>query len=223
VSALRLQRPDGVDLQGWKAVPKSRQKPEKVLIYFGGRMEDAWWAPKMASYLDGWAVYAFNYRGFGESKGASSERNAKADALAIHQWVRQNHPQKDTEIALMGRSLGTAIAIWLAHAVNPCKLVLVSPFCSVRSVLLARFWLAPLAMLAGKRFLNARLAPDIATQTLIVLAEKDQQIAHADSLRLARKFATQPVVLKIMGTNHKTVPRNEATQRAVAGFLMERQ
>ncbi len=219
IHPLELSRPNGVMLHGWTAAPIAAPGSEKILLYFGGRMEDTWWAPKMASYLPGWTVYAFNYRGFGESMGASSEANAKADALAIHEFVMSKHPQADAEMALMGRSLGTSIAIWLAHQMNPSRLVLISPFCSVRSVLLARPWLAPLSLLAGRRFLNADLAPGIAAKTLVVLAEKDRQIAHRDSLKLARRFATRPEVVTIHGTNHQTVPRNERTQKTVAAFL----
>lgn len=221
VNPVLLERPGGVVLHGWMAVPVVAQDQQRVVIYFGGRMEDTWWAPKMASYLDGWTIYAFNYRGFGDSRGAASEKNAKADALAIHEFVKRRHAQADTELAVMGRSLGTAIAIWLAHQIQPERLVLVSPFCSMRSVLRARFWLAPLSVLARKRFWNASLVPEISARTLIILAEKDSQIPHADSLRLAATFGAEPHVVKVGGTNHKTVPRSQVTQRAVARFLMD--
>ncbi len=219
VCPLQLSQWGGVNLQGWRAVPRGAQGPGKVLIYFGGRMEDVWWAPQMASYLDGWTIYAFNYRGFGDSQGAPSEKSAKADALAIYQVVKSLHSEAGTEFVVMGRSLGTAVAIWLAHRVRPAKLVLVSPFCSIRTVLLARPWSAPLSLLAGRRFTSALLAPEISARTLIVLADKDRQIPHADSLKLARTFATRPQVVKIRGTDHRTVPRNVETQRALADFL----
>ena len=219
ISPLRLDRPDGATLNGWRAEPKSVQEREKVLLYFGGRKEDAWWAPKMASYLEGWTVYSFNYRGFGDSKGSASEQNAKADALAIYEFVMQRHYHADTEVSLMGRSLGTAIAIWLAHHVSPANLILVSPFCSMRSVLRSRFWLAPLSVFVCKRFINSKLVPDISARTLVVLAARDTEVTHADSLKLARSFRAQATVAVIEGTNHKTVPRSPETQRAVAGFL----
>ncbi|MCX7242100.1 MAG: alpha/beta fold hydrolase [Burkholderiales bacterium] len=219
LSPLRLDRPDGARLYGWNAAPKSVQDREKVLLYFGGRKEDAWWAPKMASYLEGWTVYSFNYRGFGDSKGSASEINAKADALAIYEFVLQRHARANTEVALMGRSLGTAIAIWLAHHVSPAHLILVSPFCSMRSVLRGRFWLAPLSVFVRKRFMNSKLVPDISARTLVILAARDKEVNHSDSLRLARSFGTQATITVIDGTNHKTVPRSPGTQRAVADFL----
>lgn len=221
VQPLLLERPGGVVLHGWMAAPAAAPPQSKLIIYFGGRMEDTWWAPKMASYLDGWTIYAFNYRGFGDSRGTATEKDAKADALAIYEFVMRRHAPADALLALMGRSLGTAIAIWLAQRVKPARLVLVSPFCSMHSVLRAKFWLAPLSLLARKRFSNSSLVADISARTLIILAEKDREVSHADSLRLASKFCAQPSVVKVGGTNHRTVPRNQATQRAVAQFLLE--
>jgi pimeloyl-ACP methyl ester carboxylesterase len=221
INPVLLERPGGVVLHGWMAAPAVAPVREKVIIYFGGRMEDTWWAPRMASYLDGWTIYAFNYRGFGDSRGSASEKNAKADALAIYEFVKSRHAQGNTDVALMGRSLGTAIAIWLAHKIKPARLILVSPFCSMRSVLRGKFWLAPLSVLARKRFRNANLVSEISARTLIILAEKDREISHADSLKLANTFCEQPLVVKVGGTNHKTVPRNQDTQRLVARFLMD--
>jgi alpha/beta superfamily hydrolase len=215
-----LDRPGGVNLQGWTAAPEVATKIDKVLLYFGGRKEDTWWAPKMASYLDGWTVYAFNYRGFGDSKGAASELNAKADALAIHEFVMRRHAPANTELALMGRSLGTGIAISLAHTVNPANLILISPFCNMGSVMRGKFWLAPLSLLASKRFLNSKLVPDISARTLIILAGSDKEIAHAESLKLAQSLGSQATVAIIGGTDHRTVPRSLGAQRAVAGFLV---
>jgi alpha/beta superfamily hydrolase len=220
VHPLLLRRTDGVDLQGWVAAPRTRQRLDKVLIYFGGRKEDTAWAPYMASYLDGWIIYTFNYRGFGDSTGASTEGNAKTDAQAIHDFVRRKHPSAEIELSIMGRSLGTGIAMWLAHQVEPAKLVLVSPFCSIQSVLQARKWLSPLSLLARNRFMNAKLAPGISARTFLVLAETDKEITHADSLKLAKRFANPPTVVKIDGTNHKTVPRSRGAQRALADFLL---
>jgi alpha/beta superfamily hydrolase len=182
-------------------------------------MEDTFWAPKMASYLKGWTVYSFNYRGFGESKGYASEMNAKGDALAIYEFVKSMHPEVETEFALMGRSLGTSFALWLAQKVNPTSLILVSPFCSLRSVIRGKLWLAPFSVLAHKRFCNSDLAPSIAARTLFILAEQDRAIAHHDSLHLAKVFGVPPIVAIIDGTDHRTVPRSRGAQRAIANFL----
>ena len=216
---LRLPRPDGAVLQGWVAQPLVPHTPTRVLLYFGGRREDVCWSPTMASHFAGWTVYAFNYRGFGGSTGRSGESVAKADALAIHAHIAERHRGEVQEWALMGRSLGTALAIWLARHVAPQRLVLLSPFCSVSTVLGARAWLQPVALCVRGKFQSIALAPDIRARTLILLAEKDAQITHAESVRLGRSIPSPVTLTVVPQTNHQSLPRHARTQALLCTFF----
>ena len=223
IESVALPRHAGVTLEGWRAQPIVAPDQTRVLLYFGGRNEDVWWAPKMASYLPGWTIYAFNYRGMGASAGKPDEKTAKADALAAYALVRQHHAQGRgtlVEVAIMGRSLGTAVAVWLAHQVAPQTLVLLSPFCSLRTILAARWWTRPLGWLSWNRFHTLSLAPAVTARTLILLAERDARIARSDSLRLARALGTSPELEVIAGTTHRSLPRHVQTQRRLAQFLL---
>ena len=66
VQPLRLAVTGTVQLEGWASRPLEAQQ-RKVLIYFGGRNEHVGWACDMPTYLGPWTIYAFNYRGFGQS------------------------------------------------------------------------------------------------------------------------------------------------------------
>ena len=216
IDAHRIDRPDGTVLEGWSSKPL--EGPARgALLYFGGRNENTAWAPDMASFNPGWAIYAFNYRGFGGSTGRASERRAKADALAMLDFVAAREPQ--AEFAIAGRSLGTAIALWLAREARPGRLVLMSPFESVPAVVRMR----PLGRLAApfllQRFRCAELAAAHAGETLVLLAETDASIPHAQSQRLCARFPQRPSVLAIAGTTHRSLPRSAGAQAAIADFL----
>ena len=131
----RLARPDGAVLEGWSSTPLDGPAGG-ALLYFGGRNENVAWAADMASFNPGWAVHAFNYRGFGGSAGRPSERRAKADARALLDVVAAREPR--AELAIAGRSLGTAVALALAAEARPRRLVLLSPFENVPAVLRTR-------------------------------------------------------------------------------------
>ena len=221
VVALRLERPDGVVLCGWQARPKVAVEHTRVLLYFGGRNEDVCWAPKMASYLAGWTIYAFNYRGMGDSGGTPSEQAVQADALALYALVRQQLGADIATLALMGRSLGTAVAVWLAHQVQPDRLVLLSPFCHLGSVLRTRWWSVPLALVVRRRFASLALAPQIGARALVLLAEQDDRVFHRDSLRLAQALAGTVQTGMVAGTTHRTLPRSADTQHRLAAFLQD--
>ena len=214
--AHRLERPDGAALEGWSSAPVNG-RAARVLLYFGGRNENVTWAPDMASFNPGWAIHAFNYRGFGASTGRASERHVKADAQAVLDFVASREPQ--AELAIAGRSLGTAIALWLAREARPGRLVLLSPFESVPAVVRTR----PLGRLAApfllQRFRCAELAAAHAGETLVLLAETDTSVPHVQSHRLCARFPKQPSVQAIVGTTHQSLPRSAGAQAAIAAFL----
>jgi len=212
----RLQRPDGAVLEGWSTAP-IEGGAEGVLLYFGGRNENVAWVSGMASFNPGWAVHAFNYRGFGASTGRPSERRARGDARAIHDRVAAG--EASANLAIVGRSLGTAIALALARETHPARLVLMSPFESVPDVV--RTW--PLgrvvAGLVTQRFACAGLAAAHTGATLVLLAEHDESIPHDHSRALCARLPCPPAVRVVPATTHQSLPRSPGAQAEIARFL----
>lgn len=212
----RLLRPDGAVLEGWSATPIDGG-PEGAVLYFGGRNENVAWVADMASFNPGWAIHAFNYRGFGASSGHASERRAKADARAIHEFVAARGPAHN--LALVGRSLGTAIALALAREARPARLVLMSPFESVPDVVRTRTLGRLAANLLTQRFACADLAAAHAGETLVLLAEHDTSIPHERSRSLCAGLPRPPLIRVVNGTTHQSLPRSAGAQAEIARFL----
>lgn len=220
ITSHRLERPDGAVLEGWSSAP-AVGPVQGVVLYFGGRNENVVWAPDMASFLPGHAVYAFNYRGFGGSTGWSSERHAAQDAQAVHAYVAAREDL--AAFTVMGRSLGTALAIGLASGlaedVAPDRMVLMSPFESVPHALRARRMGWALAPWIGQRFDSTALARACAGETLVLLAEHDRTIPHVQSLCLCAHLPQPPRIDIVPDTTHRSLPRSAGAQSAIARFL----
>ncbi|MCK9684422.1 alpha/beta hydrolase [Scleromatobacter humisilvae] len=216
IESHRLERPDGAVLEGRSSRPLD-DRVDTVVLYFGGRNENVVWAPDMASFNPRHAIYAFNYRGFGRSTGRASESRAKADAQAIHEFVAARESMAD--LAIVGRSLGTAVALWLAREARPRRLVLMSPFESVAAVLRTRRlgWLA--APLVTQRFDGVELAAGYEGRTLVLLAGTDTSVPHAHSRRLCARLPEAPELHVIGGVTHQSLPRSPGAQAAIARFL----
>ena len=219
VSSHHLERPDGAVLEGWSSAPCDGPV-DGVVLYFGGRNENVTWAVDMASFNPRHAIYAFNYRGFGGSTGRSSERRAKDDAQAIHAFAAARESTAD--LAVIGRSLGTAIALSLAREARPARLALISPFESVPEVLRARPLGRVGARLVTQRFECADAAAAHAGATLVLLAEHDTSVPHDHSRRLCGHLRSTPTLLTIEGTTHPSLPRSAGAQAAIARFLCTR-
>lgn len=214
--AHRLARPDGAVLEGWSALPVDAAAIG-TLLYFGGRNENVAWAPDMASFNPGWAVHAFNYRGFGASTGRASERRAKADAQAILAFVGARHGIG--RLAIAGRSLGTAVALALVPAARPAAVLLMSPFADVPAVLRTRRFGRVGAAFVTQRFDCGAPAAAHHGETLVLLAADDTTIPHAQSAQLCARLPRPPSLHVIPGTTHRSLPRSDAAQRAIAAFL----
>jgi len=91
----------------------------EAAIYFGGNAESvARSAPDLVSALPDKTVYLVNYRGYGGSDGTPTESLLFEDAEAVFNFIATSH----TSVSVIGRSLGTGVACWLARLRIPAKM-----------------------------------------------------------------------------------------------------
>lgn len=156
-----------------------------ALIYFGGNAEDV--SDSLSSLSQAFpdhAIYALHYRGYSGSSGSPSEPAMHADALALYEHVRRSHPQ----IALVGRSLGSGIAIRLATLQPVTQLVLVTPYDSLLRVAQQAYRWLPVAWLLKDRYESWRDAPQVSAPTRLILAGRDEVIPPEHGQALAGYF-----------------------------------
>jgi len=203
----------GERLKIWE-VPRASSR---ALIYFGGNAEDVAGniADFSASFPDH-SLYLVNYRGYGGSAGRPSEAGLFADALAVYDLVRREH----TDIAVMGRSLGSGVAVQLASARPVGRLVLVTAFDSLVNVARHHFRWFPVGLLMRDRYESASRAHEVKAPTLVVIAAEDEIIPRARSEALAAAFAPGHArVVVVPGVGHNTLDWSPAYLEAVRGFL----
>jgi uncharacterized protein len=176
---------------------------KKALIYFGGNAEDV--SASLASFsgaLPDYALYLLHYRGYGGSSGKPSEEAFHADAVALFDKVHGEHP----DIAVVGRSLGTGVAIRLASERPASRLVLVTPYDSIEEIAAQQFPYFPVRWFLIDKFESRRYAPKIRIPTLLLGAEFDQVIPRASTERLNAAFAKGVASLvMIPGVGHNTI------------------
>ena len=189
----------------------------KALVYFGGNAEDVSWSlPELAEAFPEHALFGLHYRGYGGSTGKPSEAALHADALALFDLVHAEH----ADVTLVGRSLGSGVAVRLASRRPAQPLILVTPNDTQVAVAAAHYPLFPVRLLMRDRFDSAALAPELEVPTLVLAAEHDQVIPRAHTDRLYASFApgvAEYVVLP--GVGHNTISRGAAYHQALRGGL----
>jgi uncharacterized protein len=216
IQSVRLNVGNGIFLEGWRSAP-SDGEIEGTIIYSGGRNENVAWTPAMCSYTAKQSIWAFNYRGFGNSGGRSSEVSAKGDAKLILEHVTS--AEKDLRLATIGRSLGTAMALYMARESGCEKMVLMSPFESIRCVVDKNPVMRSMSWIISEKFDCREDAKAVDAETLVILALDDDKVSNDTSIKLASNIKNVNGILKIPNTEHKTLPRNANTQVVVSRFF----
>jgi pimeloyl-ACP methyl ester carboxylesterase len=188
-----------------------------ALLYFGGNAEDvAGNVDTLAQAFPDRSLYLVNYRGFGGSSGRPSEAGLRDDAIAVFDQVRLEHP----EVAVIGRSLGSGVAVQLAATRPVERLALVTPYDSLVNVARAHFRWLPVAILLKDRFDSAARAPEVKAPVLIVIAAEDEIIPTARSEALAQAFAPGQVeVVVVPGVGHNTLDLSHRYLDVVREFV----
>ena len=163
---------------------RARSGPNAV-IYFGGNGEDVSInLPDLAQAFPDQAIYLMHYRGFGGSSGSANEAALHADALSLYQYAQAQH----SNITIIGRSLGTGIAIRLASQRPTTRLILVTPYDSLQELAIEQFPYVPVRWLLQDKFESWRYASAVTAPTTILRAELDEVIPAASTLKLLARF-----------------------------------
>ena len=79
-------------------------------------------------------VIAMEYSGYSIYKGETSSETIKADSIHLYDYIVNTLGFREENIIIMGRSIGTGIALEWMQKVKPGALVLISPFASIKSL-----------------------------------------------------------------------------------------
>ncbi|MCE5269199.1 MAG: alpha/beta hydrolase, partial [Planctomycetaceae bacterium] len=82
----------------------------------------------------GASVLVFDYRGFGRSQGSPNGQNVLADARAARKWLAHREKIHESDIVVMGESIGGAVAVDLAACDGARALVLERTFDDLANV-----------------------------------------------------------------------------------------
>jgi len=216
--AVTLSMHDGARLRGWWMRPV-RTCPIRcpVLIYFGGRSEEVSWVSEHA--VPGVHTLLVNYRGYGDSDGKPSESKLLADALELYDWISGQAGVDPDRITVIGRSLGTGIATYLATQRPVSAVVLITPYDSIVEIARRRFPYCAARLLLKHRFDSIRIAAAARPPVLGLLADQDEVVPKHHALRLFDAWAGPRQIITISSTNHCDIQLHPATWQAIRDFV----
>ncbi len=125
---------NGARLNGWFA--EARNPRAVVLFAEGNGGNITYRRDVLTRFRDrlNCSVFIFDYQGYGKSEGKPTREGILADARAARLWLSGRTGTAETDIVLVGESLGGAVAVDLAARDGARGLVLQSTFSSLADV-----------------------------------------------------------------------------------------
>ncbi|MDP9915176.1 alpha/beta superfamily hydrolase [Variovorax boronicumulans] len=206
-------------VRGYVYHPQGEDALQDLFIYFAGRGEDVRATAQMLHWLpEGFGFAALNYRGVADSQGAPSEIASVADAAQFASHLRRAFPQ--ARLHVVGRSLGTGVAIQLVARQEFASLQLITPYDSLLEVAKKRFPLVPLSLLLRHRFNSIEHSKEVAAKTQVLLAAKDDVVPHERSEKLIAAWPTPVSVQTVSNSDHHNITGLEETWLMLVDFAL---
>jgi len=166
------------------------------------------------------AVMIFDYRGYGNSEGTPTESGVLSDARAARAWLAKRKQIPESEIILMGRSLGGGVAVDLAAKDGAKGLVLASTFTSMPAVAKNLLPAVPANLLMRQRFNSIDKLPNYQGPLLQSHGDADKLIPIEQGKQLFASARGPKRFVVIPNAGHND-PQSEEYRQALDQFLAE--
>lgn len=192
----------------------------KGLIFYlhgnGGALDT--WGVGAATYTAlGYDVFMLDYRGYGKSGGRiGGQARMLEDVDNVYQQLLTTYPESRTVV--LGYSLGTGPATWLAARHHPRRLILQAPYFSMRDMAAQNFPWVPGFVLRYPMPTN-ELITKVSAPIVLFHGDHDAVIPVASSRRLKALLKPGDQLIVLAGAGHNSITDNPDYQRALAEVL----
>ena len=213
-----IESSDGVTLHGWFVPGRSAG----VLLFFHGN------AGNISHRLDsirlfhelGLSVLIIDYRGYGQSKGRTTESGIYRDADAAWRYLIEDRGILASDIVIFGRSLGASVASQLAAKHQPMALIVESSFTSVPDIAQELYPWLPARWLSRLQHATRDYVQDVECPVLVVHSRDDEIIPYHHGEAIYSSANEPRTLLTIRGGHNDAFLRDVRTYtKGLQAFL----
>ncbi len=196
-SMLGVKTDDGVELEGAIYEPLN---PKSTLLLFVGRSHDAVaLLNRLSQIYPKSRVITFNYRGYGKSAGVSNEKNILQDGLKIAELVQKNYG----DFYLLGYSLGSSVAAYVASKQKVSALFLIGAFDSIGQLLRHKYAkISYMAKLLRYKFKTMKYMEQVEADTYLFVSRDDELIPLQNARNLKKHIKNLVHYEEFSGLSH---------------------
>ncbi len=193
-----LDTEDGVRLHGW-LLPAEKARFTLLFLHGnGGNISHRIDSLEIFHRL-GLDTLIIDYRGYGRSEGKPTEQGTYRDAAAAWRFLTEERGVPAERIVVFGRSLGGAVAAWLAERERPRALILESTFTSLPELGAHHYPYLPVRWLSRFRYNTLERLARIQCPVLVVHSRDDEIVPFVHGERLFAGAGAAASFLEIAG------------------------
>ncbi len=221
-----LDTEDGEMVKAWfvPCVVNGESAKQTVLFCHGnaGDMGDRVGSLQTFNKL-GFNVLIFDYRGFGESSGKPTEEGTYIDVMSCWDYLVDDRKISPKNIIVFGRSLGGAVACWMAAHADPAALVLESAFASIPAMAHETFPWLPVSLFCRFKYDNVVNVTKIHCPVMVAHSKADRVIPYKQGYRVFEAANEPKQFVEISGGhNGGGMDSNAHYQEALVKFVAEK-
>jgi len=222
IEEIEFQSGDGVRLYSWYLRAEGAGPTVLFLQGNAGNITDRLDVLAALSEI-GADAFFLGYRGYGRSEGTPSEKGLYLDARAAVRYLTQERGVAPNRLALMGESLGCALAIELASQERCGGVVLQSPFTSVRDMAARVLPLFPAHWFLKTKFDNLSKIASVSAPILFFAARHDEVVPFSQTRRLFEAAPGEPTWVEFDDGGHNDLfSRHRSEWKQVVSAFLER-
>lgn len=169
---------DGLSLHGWYV---HADKPRGTVLFLHGN------AGNISHRLDSIAIFhdlgldtfIIDYRGYGQSEGKPSEEGTYIDAEAAWQYLVAERGVDPATMIVFGRSIGGAVAAWLATKHKAAALIMESSFTSAVEMAAHLYPYLPVRLISRLKYPVVDYVTEVECPVLVIHSRDDEIIPFA--------------------------------------------
>lgn len=201
---VNFETADGLTLHGWYIYAHN---PRGTVLFLHGNAGNI--SHRLHSvaifHALGLNTFIIDYRGYGQSEGKPGEEGTYLDADAAWQHLVTERGEDPARIVVFGRSLGGAIAAWLATKYKPAALIVESSFTSVAEMAAHLYPYMPVRFILRLRYPVIDFVTRIRCPVLIVHSRDDEIIPFAMGKALYKAAPGPKAFLELAGDHNSGI------------------
>lgn len=225
-----LQSYDLVRLHGWKLRTKNKYKGTILFFHGNGdnvstQLPNTYWLAE-----EGYDVYIFDYRGYGQSAGSATLDNTTKDIEVMIAYVTKMLPE-DEKLIILGHSLGASMAIYSvansAYRGRIGGLVTAAAFSDYRDIvqevlsknLLSWAFQWPLSYTIDNSYRPLDFIAQVAPVPVLILHSKSDEMIDLYHGKKLFEAAKNPKTFSFIGSGHSWIFAGAASRRFFLNYI----